>query len=262
MSNQTTFSQALLNPEQPCPDGLRSWNGSDPAQRFAIYRNNVTRSLIDALADTFPVVAELVGAEFFELLAHSYIQHSPPTSRLLVEYGETFADFIQGFAPASSVPYLADVARLEFARVRAYHSADITALTPVAIAEVIGQPEHLASMTFALHPSVQIVHSRFAHVSIWAAHQGTHDLAGVDSQCAETALILRNRLSVEVMAIQPADAAFISALLDGQPLAKAAELAMDVVAEFNLSPPLAHLINTAVIVGYAYPGASLGNNHV
>ena len=245
MSNQTTFSQALLNPEQPCPDGLRSWNGSDPAQRFAIYRNNVTRSLIDALADTFPVVAELVGADFVELLAHHDSQH-----------------FIQGFAPAASVPYLADVARLEFARVRAYHSADITALTPVAIAEVIGQPEHLANMTFALHPSVQIVHSRFAHVSIWAAHQGTHDLAAVDSQCAETALILRNRLSVEVMAIQPADAAFISALLDGQPFAKAAELAMDEVAEFNLSPPLAHLINTAVIVGYAYPGASLGNNHV
>ncbi|HSO45483.1 MAG TPA: DNA-binding domain-containing protein, partial [Rhodoferax sp.] len=56
MSYQAAFAQALLNPHMPCPGGLTTCNGSDPATRFAVYRNNVTVSLIDALADTYPVV--------------------------------------------------------------------------------------------------------------------------------------------------------------------------------------------------------------
>lgn len=53
MSHQQVFAQALLNPAQSCPPGLTTWNGSDPARRFAVYRNNVIVSLVDALADTF-----------------------------------------------------------------------------------------------------------------------------------------------------------------------------------------------------------------
>lgn len=53
MSHQQAIAAALLDPAQPCPPGLTTWNGSDPAHRFAVYRNNVIVSLVDALADTF-----------------------------------------------------------------------------------------------------------------------------------------------------------------------------------------------------------------
>ena len=63
MNNQAAFAQALLDPDLPCPSGLCTWNGSDPARRFAVYRNNVVVSLIDALADIVPgrFRAEIVG---------------------------------------------------------------------------------------------------------------------------------------------------------------------------------------------------------
>ncbi|MBP8278840.1 MAG: putative DNA-binding domain-containing protein, partial [Propionivibrio sp.] len=41
MSAQTTFAAALLDPDLAPPNGLIAWNGSDPARRFAVYRNNV-----------------------------------------------------------------------------------------------------------------------------------------------------------------------------------------------------------------------------
>jgi hypothetical protein len=41
MNSQTVFANALLNAELPCPSGLKTWNGSDPSTRFAVYRNNV-----------------------------------------------------------------------------------------------------------------------------------------------------------------------------------------------------------------------------
>lgn len=94
MSSQTDFAMALLDPALPYPAGLKTWNGSDPSVRYAVYRNNVANSLIDALADTFPVVEQLVGTDFFRAMAHCYVRQSPPVSRLLVRYGENFPNFV------------------------------------------------------------------------------------------------------------------------------------------------------------------------
>jgi hypothetical protein len=116
MSSQGDFSQALLDADSPIPIGLTTWNGSDPAGRFAVYRNNVFASLIDALADTYPVMLALVGNEFFRAMAKVFVQTNPPRSRVLACYGSGFADFVEDFYPARSLPYLADVARLEIAR--------------------------------------------------------------------------------------------------------------------------------------------------
>ena len=104
MSTHSAFSAALLDVRLPCPAGLCSSNGADPASRFAVYRNNVQSSLINALADGYPVVAQLVGEEFFRAMAATFVQQQPPQSPLMGRYGEAFADFIDVFEPASSVP--------------------------------------------------------------------------------------------------------------------------------------------------------------
>ena len=108
-----------------CPDGLAAWNGSDPAARFAVHRNNVVASLVDALAETFPVSQELVGEEFFRAMAKALrAAHRRRARCVLATYGDAFPAFVERFPPAQALPYLADVARLEMARVRAFHAAD------------------------------------------------------------------------------------------------------------------------------------------
>lgn len=97
-------------------------NGSDPAARFAEYRSNVVASLVTALGDTFPVINELVGQEFFHAMARVFVAEAQPHGTVLTFYGETFPDFITDFTPATSVPYLADFARLEMLRVHLYHA--------------------------------------------------------------------------------------------------------------------------------------------
>ena len=95
--NFPTFARALLDPALPCPDGLRAHNGSDPAVRFAVYRNNVVTSLVDALADGFPVVRQLVGDEFFTAMARVHVARHPPRSAVLSDWGDAFAAFIDDF---------------------------------------------------------------------------------------------------------------------------------------------------------------------
>jgi hypothetical protein len=247
MTLQQDFARALLDPQQACSSGLVSANGSDPAQRFAVYRNNVLSSLVDALASTYPVLVELVGEVFFRAMAQLYVQQTPPCSPLLVTYGDDFADFVENFAPASELPYLADVARLELLRVKAYHAADCRPLAAAQLAAVLAEPQHLQHLRVQLQPALAVLCSSSAVMSLWAAHQGLLDIATVMPFNAEQALILRPQWEVTVQAISLGCAHFISSLQQGLAFASAAEHGFAVEPDFDLSASLALLIQQQAI---------------
>ncbi|SDR96442.1 Putative DNA-binding domain-containing protein [Pseudomonas asplenii] len=247
MSDQDTFGAALLDPQQPCPPGLYSTNGADPASRFAVYRNNVQSSLINALADSYPVVQALVGEEFFRAMAAVHVRQSPPGSPVLNAYGQDFDAFIRTFAPAASVPYLADVARLERLRINACHAADATPLSPEQIGRHLADPESLGSLRVGLQPSVAVLESPYAMLSIWLAHQGVGQLELIDPNCAEAALILRCQWQVEVFRIDHASQVFIRLLLDGQRLETALDSAHAASCTFDPAQTLGLLIRHGAI---------------
>ena len=97
---QPAFAAALLDPVLPPPADITA--PSDITQRFNVYRNNVAAGLVHALAAGFPATERIVGAEFFAAMAQDYIRTEPPRSPVLLHYGESFPDFIAGFAPAAS----------------------------------------------------------------------------------------------------------------------------------------------------------------
>ncbi|WP_338474350.1 DNA-binding domain-containing protein [Pseudomonas sp. MS646] len=240
MSSQATFAAALLAPRQACPPGLCCANGADPASRFAVYRNNVLGSLINALADGYPVVRQLVGDEFFQAMAGVHAQACPPDSPLMNRYGAGLADFIERFEPASSVPYLADVARLERLRTLAYHAADAQAADLGLLAAALADPPSLGTLRVMLHPSVHLLASAFAVVAIWAAHQAGETLAGIDPGQAQQALVLRNGLDVEVFAIDHATYTFIHHLQNGLSLDQAWAFAPDADPGHTLALLISH----------------------
>lgn len=253
MSDQATFAAALLNPDAPCPVGLTAWNHSDPTRRFAVYRNNVVSSLIDALAETFPVVQELVGEAFFRAMAGVFVRQAPPPSVQLVEYGAGFPAFIERFDPARGVPYLADVARLEVLRVRAFHAADADSVSPEQIAQALADPEQLPALRVTCHPSVGVLRSRYAVVSLWAAHQGHGDLAQVDPFQPESALIVRAGLEVHVVALPPGGDRLVTGFAHGLPLGEAAALALAAHPEFDLTAHLALLLRYGALSSLHLP---------
>jgi hypothetical protein len=238
---QAQLAEALLDPLLPCPQGLRAWNGSDPARRLAVYRNNVRVSLVDALADTFPVVRQLVGEDFFRAMAALFVREQPPRSRVLAHYGDALPGFIEGFAPADPVPYLADVARLEFARVLAYHAADDAPVQPDAVLHALASGERIGELRLRCHPSLWVRCSAHALVSIWAAHQHDDGLASVDATQPEDALVLRSGLDVLVQRAPVGAVEFIQALHQGLSYAEAALAATARCPRFEPTATLALL---------------------
>lgn len=253
MTDQAVFAQALLQPELPCPSGLVTWNRSDPAARFAVYRNNVMVSLVDALADTFPVVQQLVGEPFFRAMARVYAQAHPPRSAVMAYYGDGFAAFVEGFAPAATVPYLADVARLEMARVLAYHSADLPPLDPAKVQAALANPEQLLTPRPALHPSVSVIRSAYAVYAIWDIHQHSEDPHVDDVDVPQNVLIMRTDLQVRILPLGDGDARFIQALCEGHTLLEAADSASQTADTFDLPHALALLLQRQLITALSHP---------
>ena len=256
MSTQGEFYRAVLNAEHAAPDGLTTWNGSDPSVRFSIYRNNVAASLIRALAETFPVVQELVGEEFFRAMARIFVAAAPPRSRVLAFYGEAFPDFIAQFPPAASVPYLADVARLEMLRVHAFYAADRSELPATALAEAMKDTDTLPELQLTLHPSVCLMHSSYAVVSLWAAHQGIEDVSTVEPFSAEGALVSRYGVDVAVRRIDAGTNEFIYALLKGASFGVASAKATVAHPDFQLVDSLSLLIQGHLISSIKIPERS------
>ena len=246
------WASALLDPTQPAPLGLRSWNGSDPAQRFAVHRNNALSGLTTALEDNFSVVRAEVGHEFFAAMARCFIAAQPPRSVLLAQFGVGLPGFIAGFAPAAELPYLADLARLEQARVRAFHAADAQSLTAGDLALQLAAPAGLSpDARLTLHPSLSVLKSGFGVVSIWASHQGDAGPDGVDWQQPEAALVLRQGDAAVVVQVTEACADFCQGLLDGLSLAQAvAASAVHPSRPLDLSAALALLLSQQALVAW------------
>jgi hypothetical protein len=248
---QREFAEALLTPDRPTPRGLDVPNCAAPTQRFNVYRNNAIASLVDALASAWPITQRIVGEAFFTAMARIYVSLEPPSSPVLLKYGDTFASFIEGFEPAASVPYLGSVARLERAWVRAYHAPDVEAIDLCALGAI--EAEKLVDIRFRLHPSLSVVSSSYPVVDLWRMHVDGDAPGDIEVfSGGQQAVVIRPLMNVEVRAIGTAFACFIQTLLDGATIAEATAEAMHDAPEFKLAEALADLLSMSAIVGFKF----------
>jgi hypothetical protein len=250
---QASFSRKLMQRGSAAPAGLT------PPKRFGVYRNNVFASLITALRARCPVIERLVGEDFFEAAACHFIEAHPPRSPILIDYGEGFSAFLESFEPAGALPYLADVARLEWLRHRAYHAADRTALRASDLARA--PSDSAFAIKFEFHPSAALVVSSYPIVSIWQtnAHDAVTRPIGPDL-AGEAALVVRPDYEVHLVRLDEAEQAFAGALAEGATLGEAAAKGHEFDG-FTIAPALAKLLSAGAFCSYAFSSSEPGDSH-
>jgi hypothetical protein len=244
------FGRALLDPDLATPAAVAGPREKAAVKRYNVYRNNVTVSLINALAAVFPATQRITGADFFRAMARFYVLAIPPTSPLVFEYGRDFPNFIEQYEYAQPVPWLADVARIERAWLDAYHAADIQPLLPRALASIA--PEQVADTVLKPHPAAQVVRSRFPAVAIFTANRGGGPASRIEVVEPEDALLTRPALEVEVRRLPPGGAAFLTNLIAGETLGAAASVALADSASFNLAANIGGMIEGGVFTAALY----------
>ncbi len=215
---------------RPTPGGL------DAARRLQLYRNNLFESLGAALGAVYPVVRQLVGEHFFRGLARRFIEQHPSRGGNLHDFGAELPAFLRGFEPAASLPYLPDVAALEWAVHAVYHEAPAPALTLQALAALDAGAQ--AALRLRLQPSARLLASSHPVLQLWQAHQPDAApalaLEHVDWAQGTRVLVAQRDLEVEFQMLSEGEHRWLQALESGAALAGASALALQADAAFDL----------------------------
>lgn len=243
---QRLFGSFLTAPPGRGPDepltGTVLANGIGVAERLAVYKNNVYTGLIDALAATYPAVARLVGDDFFRFAAREFIISHPAEARTLIGYGGGFAAFLESFEPVASVPYLPDVARLEYLYLEAYHAAEAEPLTRTRFEALLR--DHPVRPPVALHPSSRLMSSPYPVSRIWEINVREDPIDGKVRIEGETEylLVIRPRARVEVRRLAEGAFTALGALEAGLDYASALEAGVQANPTTNVRE---HLLSLA-----------------
>ncbi|MEO0751988.1 MAG: DNA-binding domain-containing protein [Pseudomonadota bacterium] len=241
---QSSFTDAIFDPDAPRPEGLSDGQGRAAGRRFDVYRNNVIVSLTEALEAAFPVISKLVGAENFKLLAGDFARAHPPSSPLMMFYGSEMPAFLAAYAPVQGIKYLPDVARLEIALRESYHAADAVPVEAGALGAL--SPAALMEARLALVPSARLVRSAWPIHAIWRFNR--EEGAPKPVMAAQDVLVLRPDLDPRAHVLPPGGGAFVEGLLRGAPLGAALGLASQEVEGFDLTETLTLLISHAALL--------------
>ncbi len=215
------------------------------AARLAIYRNHVRLSLTAALAATYQVVARLVGEAFFADVARAYIGGTPPLQPVLSEYGEGFAARLSADPRLQSMPWIADVAHLEWLLNVAFHCERHPPLCPADLAAIA--PEAAAELRLSLQPGTAILRSPWPVDRIWLANQPPADGSGVDIDAgAVDLLVMRRDSDAAFLSLAAGEAAFLAALDAGQRLEDAVLSAAAETGHFPLAASLARFLSLGI----------------
>jgi hypothetical protein len=207
------------------PGVVAGWlrDGARFARGLQAYQANGGALAERALAAVFPTLQQLLGDESFAALARAFWFAAPPLRGDIGEWGAALPAFVADAEQLAGGPYLADVARLEWAVHEAERAADVLPLQGLAL---LGDSEPSA-IRLQLQPGTALLSSPHPIVTVWLAHrdEGEERFAPVQAAFAagrgEHALVRRRGWRAEVVAVDTATARFTAASLAHSDLATA-----------------------------------------
>jgi hypothetical protein len=243
---QAAFAAHLAGRDRPDIVAAIVGDSRTALQRLQLHRHHVTRSIGAALAATFPTVATVVGQDFFGLLARRFMADTSLEDPVLSRYGEHFHEFIAANQDVHGLPYLADVARLDWALNVAFHSPLEPALSAADLAG--WPPECLPNVSVRMPVGSSLIESAHPLDLIWQASQPGTSVEKVDLAAGRACLAVFRRSEDAAFAVlAPGEAAFLKRLRRGAPLAAAAEHAAQVDEEFDLAVAFGRMLGLRLL---------------
>jgi uncharacterized protein (UPF0276 family) len=237
-AQQQAFADALFAPAAEA--GLPITH----AERFGLYRGNLGATWGKALAAAYPVIAQLVGEEFFAALVRAYGRKHPSDSGDLNRFGAHFAHFLHTFPHAQDLPYLPDMARLEWQLHRIHYAPHEPALAAQDI-----DPQTVEESRFPWQATARLFASDWAVVPLWLAHEAGSGVAFPPAMDVPSrALLSRPQWTAQLTPLQAPEYAALQALQEGKTVGAALDAAFALDEEFNVAASLQQWLQQQILV--------------
>lgn len=144
-----------------------------PAERLLVYRYSITGAQQRVLAIVYPVCLQILGDDCFNTLARDYAWHPKSNFPDLNGYGGSFTGLLtrqmQQHPTLNDLPYLNDLARLEWAWQQSLIAADDPIFDPVSLPGLVAQ--HNGQLIPQLSHSLYLINSPWPLHEIWQSHK-------------------------------------------------------------------------------------------
>jgi hypothetical protein len=224
------------------------------AERLGIYGNAYRVRLIDALADTYPILQAVLGGEEFVALGEEFVAAHSSIHRSIRWYGGELADFLGGTPPYAGQPILAELASLEWTLAEVFDAADAEPTPRAAFSAV--EPSEWGGLRFEFHPSVRRLQFRWNTAAVWQAMSREETLP--DPACTEQSLpwlLWRQNLQNYFRSMTADEAAALDSALHGATFGEICEALAEWLPPEEIPLRAAGLLGTwadsGIIVGLA-----------
>jgi hypothetical protein len=196
---------------------LRLPDGVEREERIAVYVNGYPARIHESLAETFPAVAHVVGPRAFDALVHRYVAAVALLSYNLNDAGAELPGFLKSDELAAGLPFLPDLAELEWRVAAAFHARDEQPLDPASLTGWSLEQWETARLRF--QPSVALVRSEWPILDVWDHRETPVEEIDIDlRERPQPALVFRSGFSVQCNELTADAAEILAALLDGRRL--------------------------------------------
>jgi hypothetical protein len=253
---QSTLMDCLLGGAPEEAGDLIHAHGMGAAERLRIYQRNVSENYTQSLRSSYPVIASLVGEDYFKNAARQLQLVHPSQSGDLAEVGAAFPELLLERHHTDQFRYLADVARLEWLCQKSLRAAEHTPLERAKLAAVV--PADYDQLHFLLHPAVHLFQSPYPCLKIWQSHadESIHnDRIDLDGGGVRVAIALSSR-SLVFHPLSDSEYVFLDALHSNVPLAGAVEVAIVADPSFDAAAMMRRGVLAGLIVDFTGPQLS------
>ncbi|WP_163834511.1 HvfC/BufC N-terminal domain-containing protein [Spartinivicinus ruber] len=215
---------------------------SNITEKLAIYQQNHFANITQVLQSTYRVLNQIMGEGRFKSIAHGYIKQYPPIEANINRYGEAFSLFLTEHPLLQEYPYLAEVAKLEWATHTAFLSPETETLD-IAVLGALAD-ESVVDLMIRLAPSVKLIDSEYPVLDIWQANQPgvDHSVDNKINKSETYLLIMREKDKFSIQPLTKAEYSFLNAVNAGNFFNNSIQAALDEDEHFNIGEILQQYI--------------------
>jgi len=200
---------------------VNSQRGTPGVERLSVYAGGYVARTQQALAEAYEAVHHVLGERAFAELAQRYAARFSSHDYNLSFRGRHLSEFLTTDPLTVRLPFLPDLARLEWFISQAFHAFEQPPLDPASLSGFSLDGDR-ARVVF--QPSVGVIASAWPIVDIWEARTRPREEVDIDLiNRPQRVLVFRDGLTVRCELLEERPYALLDALLAGRTLGEACE---------------------------------------